>query len=190
MKTIVQGFVGILALTIVLTFSNNAAIAVGPFNTVGHETEGMSREGSAQLLAGLSEVFQMLRQIELGDRRAADGLRNKALAQIEVARNRFEGVRKYASKRLFVASSIKLSAQVRRLQIQLHRMGVDIPNSSQELANVSIQEVVRFETDLKGVSLHEPTNDLQTFELLIASISRLLEIGMISSELSAITGSL
>jgi hypothetical protein len=142
----------------------------------------LSREASATLLYGASQIFAGIQQAELDRDKATDKLK-EGVAYLAKARSMFSAVQKYAGTAPLNPEKVKLLREaVIRIQ-NVHGLKV-IPKSMDELSQLAISEVDRFMEATKGMSFESVQKARATTLTFSTAIHRLLDVGVLVSELA------
>jgi len=141
----------------------------------------LSKEASATLLYGAYQILGAIQQGEI-DRDKAQGTLKGGVALVEKARGMFMSVQKLAGSAVLNPEKVKLRREaVARIQA-MHK--IVIPKTMSELSQLAISEVDQFLGATKEMGFENLQKARSTTLTFSAAINRLLDVGVLVSELS------
>lgn len=161
----------------------------GPFNTIGHETEQISRDASAELMTAMSALYTMLEALERSDVVAAEQRRIEVIDRLQNSAKNFDHATEVAGDYLLSTSGDHAHAiELASLYAQLSELNYKLPFNNPQLSAIAAIETRLFSNIVETVPFYGSPSDWMSFRTIIETASRLLSIGLILARISALHG--
>lgn len=163
----------------------------GVFNTIDHETEGISRQASEALMHALSKVLQMLAHLEANRTDQAEVTRAEAVRDVDRAAQLLHDVADRAGTyRLSIpGQGHPEDEELRTLYQTMEAFGYPPPLRNSDLPRIGAQEARALHERLDHGSLGGSNYDVwQSTRDVLSHVQRILSIGVAAARLSALHG--
>lgn len=164
----------ILLIALTLVKAADAATAYNTFDVSDEE----SAAAASSLHEALSEFHLMLSSLEQSSLDAAASHKRQAASKLASAINEFNTV---AVMEMQNDSSIRASEEYQRLSQRLESLGIDIPATRAQLAQVAVEVTHQFQNALAQFSIDEWNSMQDEVHELIRLSLRLQDIGVLAS---------
>ena len=161
----------------------------GIYNTIGHETEPLARQGSAELMEAISQLYMMLAALERGDLGAATNIRANVVSRLQSSAGIYDNVAAQAGTYpLSLREDNPFALELTNLYSRLGDFDYRMPLSNRGLPQIAALEIRKFAGVVTDAVFHGSVADWRTFRYVIDAATRLLSVGLVVSRISALHG--
>ena len=140
-----------------------------------------SRDASATLLAGARQIMSAIQMAEI-DRQKASGILKDGMLYLEKARQMFAELQKRVGNAPINLEKVKLRRDVVARIQSMHK--ISVPKTMDELSRLAVIEVDRFIGSTKEMGFDSVQKARDTTLTFSEAINRLLDVGVLVSELA------
>jgi hypothetical protein len=140
-----------------------------------------SRQASAALLYGATQILAAIQMAEIDRDKASSNLK-EGLSYLEKARQMFAEVQKRAGSAPLNPEKMKLLKEAVARIVSTHK--ITMPKTMDELSQLAMSEVNRFMAATKEMGFDSTQRARSTTLTFSAAINRLLDVGVLVSELA------
>jgi hypothetical protein len=141
------------------------------------------------LLEGLSQLYLMLGALEQGMLSEAEDRRAKTVEALSTTAGRLDDIANAAGDySLKESTAHPYGLELADLYSRLALFGYTLPLINSELSRINALEVRKVLSTIDGARFQGSPNDWRVFRSVIESTNRMLDVGMITSRISALHG--